>query len=188
MTKDQLQQELNEKVKEGIKPSHLKKLKRSKSADDIPAAPSAPTTKIKELADKVRVLELEIEVKDRELIETKQELDNSLLARHEAVKQFGKVYDKLQQIRKELDETVEEASTELNSSDNQVSQLRTKLRTASQQLNQLQQELRLEKDKSNRFSFVENQKEKKGTIPSNSAELPTGLNYLKLALYALLTI
>jgi len=41
MTKDQLQQELKEKVKEGVKPSHLKKLKRSKSADDISSAPTS---------------------------------------------------------------------------------------------------------------------------------------------------
>ena len=41
MTKQKLQQELLEEVKEGVKPSDLKKLKRSKSADDIPS-PSTP--------------------------------------------------------------------------------------------------------------------------------------------------
>jgi len=35
MTKKDLQKELLEKVKEGVKPSDLKRLKRSKSADDI---------------------------------------------------------------------------------------------------------------------------------------------------------
>src|SRR5687768_9263514 len=49
MTKDQLQKELKEKVREGIKPSDLKKLKRSKSADDIPQtstpSQSVPLTK-----------------------------------------------------------------------------------------------------------------------------------------------
>lgn len=40
MTKQQLQKELKEKVKEGVKPSDLKKLKRSKSADDIPSSPA----------------------------------------------------------------------------------------------------------------------------------------------------
>src|ERR1043166_1502577 len=44
MTKQDLQKELKEKVKEGVKPSHLKKLKRSKSADDIPSAPPLPTS------------------------------------------------------------------------------------------------------------------------------------------------
>ena len=39
MTKQQLQQEPKEKVKEGIKPSHLK---RSKSLGDISTAPPLP--------------------------------------------------------------------------------------------------------------------------------------------------
>lgn len=43
MTKQQLQKELLEKVKPGTKPSHLKKLKRSKSEGDIPKAPPLPT-------------------------------------------------------------------------------------------------------------------------------------------------
>src|SRR6185369_707652 len=42
MTKQDLQKELKEKVKEGIKPSDLKKLKRSKSADDIPTSSTNP--------------------------------------------------------------------------------------------------------------------------------------------------
>src|SRR2546421_1614339 len=42
MTKDQLQKELLEKVKPGTKPSHLKKLKRSKSDGDIPKVPPLP--------------------------------------------------------------------------------------------------------------------------------------------------
>jgi predicted RNase H-like nuclease (RuvC/YqgF family) len=41
MTKEKLQQEIKDKVKPGVKPSDLKKLKRSKSADDIPATPSS---------------------------------------------------------------------------------------------------------------------------------------------------
>ena len=42
MTKTNLQKELLEKVKPGTKPSHLKKLKRSKSEGDIPQAPPLP--------------------------------------------------------------------------------------------------------------------------------------------------
>jgi chromosome segregation ATPase len=42
MTKEQLQKELKEKVKEGVKPSDIKRLKRSKSADDITQIPTAP--------------------------------------------------------------------------------------------------------------------------------------------------
>src|SRR5256885_6165270 len=39
--KEQFQKELLENVIEGVKPSDLKKLKRSKSADDIPASPTS---------------------------------------------------------------------------------------------------------------------------------------------------
>ena len=39
MTKDQLQQELKEKVKPGVKPSQLRKLKKSKSDSDLPNTP-----------------------------------------------------------------------------------------------------------------------------------------------------
>lgn len=42
MTKQDLQKELKEKVKPGVKPSHLRKLKRSKSEGDIPKAPPLP--------------------------------------------------------------------------------------------------------------------------------------------------
>jgi len=43
MTKEQLQKELKEKVKEGVKPSDLKKFKRSKSLGDLPKdIPKAP--------------------------------------------------------------------------------------------------------------------------------------------------
>jgi hypothetical protein len=42
MTKQELQKELKDKVKPGVKPSHLRKLKRSKSEGDIPQAPPLP--------------------------------------------------------------------------------------------------------------------------------------------------
>jgi len=45
MTKDQLQKELKEKVKAGVKPSDLKKLKKSKSLDDLPSPPPNPPLK-----------------------------------------------------------------------------------------------------------------------------------------------
>src|SRR3954451_24802092 len=106
MVKDQLQQELEEKMKPGVKPSDLRKLKRSKSAGDIPSAPPSPAIKIKQLEDKISVLELTIETKDRELVEKDAEikelqinpphlateptlthqLDNALIARHKSLK------------------------------------------------------------------------------------------------------
>src|SRR3954467_3093044 len=103
MTKQQLQQELKEKVKEGVKPSHLKKLKRSKSADDIPASPSNQEKQITNLQKQVKlhsqtaanylkslqtsqakVSELEEKLKNNPPANT--ELDQSLIARHQNLK------------------------------------------------------------------------------------------------------
>src|SRR2546430_2475095 len=44
MIKENLQKELLEKVKPGTKPSDIRKLKRSKSAGDIPSAPPLPNS------------------------------------------------------------------------------------------------------------------------------------------------
>src|SRR3954452_20560202 len=134
MTKQDLQKQLKEKVKEGVKPSDLRKLKRSKSAGDIPKAPLPKSTplvksksaqeleptnsKIEELETKISVLELKLETQARELAEKDvekllfaeqlkqkqqevenlrqqletaqsnptQELDQSLIARHQNLK------------------------------------------------------------------------------------------------------
>ncbi|CAI2182399.1 1392_t:CDS:2 [Funneliformis geosporum] len=142
----QLQQEILTEVKPGVKPSDLKKkLKRSKSANDIPTAPPLPliNDQLKEKQQEVENLRSKLAQKNTELTETKEQLDNSLLARIEAVKQFGLIYDKLQLISKELDDTVEQASDELVKGDEKTSQLRTKLWTAQQQIVSLQRDLNL---------------------------------------------
>jgi len=145
MTKEQLQQELLAKVKPGVKASDLKKLKRSKSANDIPTAPPLPliNDQLKEKQKEVENLRTKLAQKNTELNETKEQLDNSLFARVEAVKQFGLIYDKLQQIKQELNATEEQASEELVKDDEKTSQLRTKLWTAQQQIVSLQQDLDL---------------------------------------------
>src|SRR4051794_40804659 len=82
MTKQDLQKELKEKVKPGVKPSTLKK---SKSTGDIPKASLPKSTplvksksaqelepnnsKIEQLESKISVLELKLETQARELIE-----------------------------------------------------------------------------------------------------------------------
>jgi predicted RNase H-like nuclease (RuvC/YqgF family) len=102
MTKEQLQQELLEKVKPGTLPSHLK---RSKSADDIiPNAPPLPPSQLSELEqlkkqtdlnsllqDQLKAKQKEIE-KLRKQLETNSdptdftELDQALTARHQNLK------------------------------------------------------------------------------------------------------
>ena len=91
----------------------------------------------------IESLRKKFEEKSKELTETTEQLDNSLFARVEAVKQFGLIYDKLQQVKQELDDTVDQASDELISSDDKASSLRTKLFTARQQIDSLQKDLNL---------------------------------------------
>ena len=214
MTKDQLQKELIEKIKPGVKASDLRKLKKSKSDSDLPNTPKTqplqhsksqleiPLTQpskeetiinLKEQVKfhaetaqnylqslstsqaKVSELEEKLEAKNTELKVTKQELDNSLFARVEAVKQFGKVYDKLQLVKQELDDTVDQASDELVKGDDKASQLRTKLFTARQQISDLQKDLKL----AQRLAEL-----RKDYLPDNSPNL----DYLPYGIYALGTI
>jgi methyl-accepting chemotaxis protein len=146
MTKDQFQQELIETVTEGIKPSTIKKLKKSKSADDIQNNnPPTPLLQdqLKEKQKLIESLTEKLETTNQKLTERTEQLDNSLLARYEAVKQFGLIYDKLQLVKQELVENVDQASDELISADDKVSSLRTKLFTANKQINSLQRDLDL---------------------------------------------
>jgi predicted nuclease with TOPRIM domain len=145
MIKEEFQQELKEKITAGVKPSDIKKLKKSKSADDIPSAPPLPLVneQLKEKQKEVENLREQLETKNTKLAEVTEQLDNSLLARYEAVKQFGLIYDKLQLVKQELDENVDQASEELITADDKVSNLRTKLLTANRQINSLQKDLKL---------------------------------------------
>jgi hypothetical protein len=110
MVKDQLQQELEEKVIPGVKPSDLRKLKRSKSAGDVSSAPPSPPKQITQLKEQVKfhaetaanylkslqtsqakVSELEAQLKrNPPLISTEptltHQLDNALQARHKNLK------------------------------------------------------------------------------------------------------
>ena len=88
MTKDQLQQELKEKIKEGIKPSDLKKKKleedegyssgeeeatnrdksplkntaKSTTETAIPTPPPLPNSQVKNLSEKIKALQRQIQV------------------------------------------------------------------------------------------------------------------------------
>ena len=147
MTKNQeFQQELLEKVKPGVKASDLKKLKKSKSADDI-SSPTPPNSllqdQLKEKQKTVEKLRESLENTNQKLTETTQELDNSLLARYEAVKQFGKLAEKLKEVRQELDENVDQASDELVNQDEEVRRLRNNQSKAQKKIRELEKDLNL---------------------------------------------
>src|SRR5437868_4630 len=111
MTKPAFQKELTEKVKPGVKPSHLKKLKRSKSDSDIPKAPPLPlnasftdpnqalstlTEELKKQTDLNALLTDQLKAKQSEIESLRQqletnpselsELDHSLISRHKSLK------------------------------------------------------------------------------------------------------
>jgi chromosome segregation ATPase len=144
---EKLQEELKEKVIAGVKPSDLKKLKKSKSADDIQNHHNPPTPLLQDqLTQKQKQIENlreQLETTNQKLADTTQTLDNSLLARYEAVKQFGITYEKLKQIRKELDENVNYASDELQNQDDTIKKLRTNSKKTQARIRELEQDLNL---------------------------------------------
>jgi len=121
-------------------PSHLKKLKRSKSADDIPASPpqEKQITNLQEQVkfhsqtaanylkslqvSQAKVSELEERLKNNPPANT--ELDQSLIARHQNLKDWFTQYQKTKSLDTELKENIEEASQELINQDKTISQLR----------------------------------------------------------------
>jgi len=177
MTKERLQKELKEKVKEGIKPSDLKKLKRSKSLDDIPAAPPWPllSDQLKAKQQEIENLREKLETKNRELAQTQTELDNSLLARYEALKQFSQLYDKLQEVKQELNENVDDASEELIDQDETISKLREQKQKAQIKIQALEKDLNL----SQRLAQMRK-------VPLFSEK--GNKDYWQLALYSLVTV
>jgi len=174
--KDQLQKELKEKqrvlyselsqkVKEGVKPSDLKKLKRSKSEGDLPNPPQPKSTPLTRTNSNQRsILELKLETKDRELQEkdeviqskdneikkfkekltnTTQQLDNCLQSRVEALKAFAKSQEKLKSTKKELAENIEQASEEINNQDEIITKLRNEQLKVQQRIEELEKDLNL---------------------------------------------
>ena len=112
MVKEQFQKELKDKVKPGVKPSDLRKLKRSKSAGDIPSAPTSPTTKLKDLESQISTLELKLEVKNRELIAL--EVENKQLKNNPPTQLLTDQLKEKQTHIETLRERLETTNTELN--------------------------------------------------------------------------
>ena len=98
--KDQLQAELKEKVKEGIKPSHLKK---SKSLESL-TAKSLTSLEVKELQAQITAL-LE------QISRIKQETNQSLQAQEQVIKELTTEKNKLTDSNNEL-RTIEPVNSE----------------------------------------------------------------------------
>ncbi|CAG8655706.1 8189_t:CDS:2 [Ambispora gerdemannii] len=92
MTKQELQKELKEKIKEGVKPSHLK---RSKSLGDIPTPPPAPPLNNSELSA--------YQAENTDLKKKISQLEDQILAlRLSKIKEFGEYYEKKTELESEL--------------------------------------------------------------------------------------
>ena len=143
MTKEQFQKELLEKVKPGVKPSDLRKLKKSKSADDIP---SPPTTQIKDLETKNAELEAQLTLTSQALDElTKITQGNvppaSLLKEQltEKQKEVESLREKLEASNQKLSETTQELDNSLLAryeAVKQFSKIYDKLQLVKQELNE----------------------------------------------------
>ena len=172
MTKSQLQKELLEKVKEGVKPSTLKK---SKSLNDLPTSTKSPPLQHSKSTNELPLVqptleEQNIQLKERvqfhsqtaanylkslqtsqakvseleeKLTESNQQLDNSLQARAEAVKQFGQLAEKLKSLRKELEENITQSTDELINQDQIITKLRTNQLQAQSRIQELEKDLQL---------------------------------------------
>ena len=111
MIKDQLQKEMLEKVKPGVKPSDLKKkLKRSKSVGDIPQAPTLPIT-IESLQDEISVLALQLETTAREKLELETE-NKQLKKQARNNPPTALLTDQLKQKQKQIEELRAKLETE----------------------------------------------------------------------------
>lgn len=185
MTKEQLQQEIKEKVKEGIKPSDIKRLKRSKSLSDIatPDNPELISLQKQNQALKKQIQELEKVQKESEIFvdasednpaELKAQIsqlqDQILQLRCEKIKEFGEYHEKKQALEKDLDSNINYGAQE-------IERLETKLRTINKKRLELQDQLGQSQSKNARLESQLLNTETKETLPT-----PNWTNYAPMVL------
>lgn len=135
MTKNsEFQKQLVEVVKEGIKPSTIKKLKRSKSADDLTNSPPIPL-----LQDQLKAKQTEIEhLRQKNEDSTEQikglqedlakKADHILELRLQNIKDFGKYREQLKAVENDLTSQIQTDQQEIKELEKRVNLL-TKERT-----------------------------------------------------------
>src|SRR5207248_3249219 len=122
MTKDQLQAELKAKVKEGIKPSDLKKLKRSKSLDDLPSTPPNPPLKKSHSQ-----LELPLPTqpsKDQIIKQLKQDLLFTQNTANNYLQSLATAQSQITQLQEQIKENPTELKTKIKELEDKILQLR----------------------------------------------------------------
>ncbi|CAG8853293.1 36338_t:CDS:2, partial [Gigaspora margarita] len=146
MTKEQLQQEIKEKVKEGVKPSDIKRLKRSRSLGDIPSIPNPELISLRAENQELKrqIQELEKAQEDQEIFvdvpeENVAELKDQILQlRIEKIKEFGEYYEKKQQLEKDLESNINYGTKEIQRLENKLKSINRKRLELQDQLGQSQ--------------------------------------------------
>ncbi|CAG8455315.1 12943_t:CDS:1 [Ambispora gerdemannii] len=155
MTKEQLQKELKEKIKPGIKASDLKKLKRSKSADDISTSPTS-NIPLKKSHSHLEIplptqpsLSQQVKQLKQNLLFTQNTADNYLQSlqvaqakilqlRFDKIKEFGDYYQKKQDLETELEENINEGISEIQRLENKLLVTNKKKLELAHKLSQVQ--------------------------------------------------
>ena len=119
-------------------------------------------------------LRQQLEETNSKLVQVQTELDKSLEARYQGLKDFGTEYAKRKQAQQELNSTVEESSEELTTQDQSL----TKLRSENFKLKQTNQSLARD------LTLVQKLAESR-KVPYFENE---GLSYFKYVVYGLLAI
>jgi chromosome segregation ATPase len=167
---------------------------------DLLSNPDSLKKKLTKAQDQISILELKLETQERELtelnnlsaenshlkeqlketnsklVQTQTELDNSLQARHQSLKDFGSEHEKRVKIQTELDNMAEESAEELTKNDQTITSLKSQLFQANQQINNLQQDLTLVQ------KLAESRK-----VPYFENEF-NGLSYFKYFVYSLIAV
>jgi len=144
MTKQDLQQELKEKVKEGIKPSDLKKLKRSKSADDIPT--SAPNPPLKKSHSQLEIPVSNQPSKDQIIKQLKQDLLFTQNTANNYLTSLQVAQAQIAQLQEQIKENPTELKTKINQLEDKILELRVEKIKEFNEYYETKQELETELD------------------------------------------
>jgi hypothetical protein len=148
MTKQDLQKELKEKVKPGVKPSQLK---RSKSLNNLPSS-QVETKEIFYETSEENPAELKTKISQLE--------DQILEIRISKLKDFGDYLEKKQALEKDLESNVNYGTQE-------ITRLETKLRTINKKRLELQDQLSQVQSKNARLELrlIEEQNQESYSTP-----------------------
>ncbi|CAG8856157.1 29072_t:CDS:1, partial [Gigaspora margarita] len=146
MTKEQLQKELVEIVKEGVKPSDIKRLKRSRSLGDIPSIPNPELISLRaeNQALKKQIQELEKAQEEQEVFvdvpeESVAELKDQILQlRIEKIKEFGEYLEQKKELEKDLESNINYGTQEIQRLENKLKSINRKRLELQDQLGQSQ--------------------------------------------------